>query len=280
MTRLKRRWPPNGIVITSCDNRQVKIARSLRRRKGRQSEGAYLVEGVRATLDTLRSTVPAQRIFLSDEMLGAERAVELWDAAEESETEAIEVSVEVLRSLAQSESPQGVVAVIAKPQLGLSDIEPGEQPLILIAHEVRDPGNLGTMIRTAHAAGCQAVVISGDSVDPYNEKCVRASTASLAQVPVVDGAELAEACAWAQGAGMHLVATTPWAKKTCYETDLTVSAGVLVGGEARGLGDLVKFADESVAIPMPGGAQSLNVAVATGVLLFEAVRQRHFQMPF
>jgi TrmH family RNA methyltransferase len=264
-------------VITSRDNRHVKVARSLRRRKGRHAESAYLVEGLRATLDTLQAGARTRHVFVSEEMLSAERSAQVRSAAEAAGAEVLEVSASVLASLAQSESPQGVVAVVEKPKVRLGDVRLRETALVLIGHEVRDPGNLGTMIRTAHAAGCDAVVLTGDSVDPYNEKCVRASMASLAQLPVVEDVGLQEACEWARAAGARVVATTPWARQTCFGVDLTGSTAFVVGGEARGLGDLARLGDEAVAIPMPGGAESLNVAVATGILLFEAVRQRHFR---
>jgi len=264
-------------VITSRDNHQVKRARSLRRRKGRQAERAYLVEGVRATLDALRSGAAVEQVFISDEMLSPERAVQLRQAVEEAGADVVEVSIGVLRSVAQSQSPQGVIAVLRKPEYSLRELNLEQQALILIAHEVRDPGNLGTMIRTAHSAGCSAVVVSGESVDPYNEKSVRASMGSLAHIPVVDGVSLEDVTVWAKQGKLRLVATTPWAQKTCFETDMTGSVALLVGGEACGLGELAELADEVVSIPMPGGTESLNVAVAAGILLFEAVRQRYFR---
>lgn len=198
-------------------------------------------------------------------------------AADEAGADVIEVSPGVLRSIAQARSPQGVVAVLRKPEHNLRELDLKPQALILIAHEVRDPGNLGTMIRTAHSAGCSAVVISGESVDPYNEKSVRASMGSLAHIPVVDGVSPEDVTTWANQERLRLVATTPWAQKTCFETDMTGSVALLLGGEAWGLGKLAESADEVVSVPMPGGTESLNVAVAAGILLFEAVRQRYFQ---
>ncbi len=264
-------------MITSRENRQVKRARSLRRRKGRQAERAYLVEGVRATLDALRSGATVEQVFISEQMLPPERAMQLRQAAEETGADVVEVSAGVLRSIAQSQSPQGVVAVLRKPEHNLKGLDLKQPALVLVAHEVRDPGNLGTMVRTAHSAGCSVMVVSGESVDPYNEKSVRASMSSLAHIPVVDGVSLEDVTVWAKQGKLRLVATTPWAQKTCFETDMTGSVALLVGGEAWGLGELAELADEVVSVPMPGGTESLNVAVAAGILLFETVRQRYFR---
>jgi TrmH family RNA methyltransferase len=224
---------------------------------------AVLVEGERAVAEALGSGAT-----LIDAFVGERGPEWFWERAAAVGVEPARVSERVLRALATTVTPQSIVAVFARP-------EPGELAgdLVLVLHEVADPGNAGTLVRSAVAAGAGAVVFTTGGVDPWSPKTVRSSAGLIFRVPIVEGLPLAEAAARLRAAGLRLLGAAAGAR-SCYETDLVAPLALVVGNEARGLGPAADLLDGEVGIHMPGPAESLNVAVAGSILLFEAARQR------
>lgn len=186
----------------------------------------------------------------------------------------LEVGESVLRSVSDTTTPQGVVAVAAAPAHSLADLL-DEADLVLVLDQVRDPGNAGTMIRSAAAAGVDCIVFTTGSVDPFSPKTVRASAGSAFKVPVDRGLEAPEAAAALRAAGFTLVAGSGTARTEIFQVDLTGKVAIVVGNEAWGFeGSPDDVADVTAAIPMESDVESLNVAVAASILLFEVVRQR------
>ena len=194
------------------------------------------------------------------------------DACEEVGARVLEVGDNVLRALADTSSPQGVVAVAAMPQFRLSAL-PDSADLVLVLAQIRDPGNAGTLVRSAAAAGADAVVFSEGSVDPFGPKTVRASAGSVLRVPVDRATPLAETLATLRGKGFAVVAAEGTAEATVYDLDLTGPSAIVLGNEAWGLDQDLDL-DAFASIPMEATIESLNVATAGSVFLFEAVRQR------
>ena len=186
----------------------------------------------------------------------------------------LEVGDGVLKAVADTDTPQGVVAVAETPRFSLGELSE-EADLVLVLDQVRDPGNAGTMIRSAAAAGADCVVFTSGSVDAFAPKTVRSSAGSAFKVPVVASVETGAAIEQLREAGFTLVAGSGSADAAVYDVDLTGKVGVLVGNEAWGLqGPAADGVDVTASIPMEEGVESLNVAVAASILLFEAVRQR------
>jgi RNA methyltransferase, TrmH family len=187
------------------------------------------------------------------------------------------VSGEVMGELAQTVTPQGLLAVCGFLDVPLAAAVTPASRLVVVLANVRDPGNAGTVLRTADAAGAQAVVFADASVDPYNGKCVRASAGSLFHLPVVAGARLTDAVAAMRQAGLYIIAADGRAGRSLDDTDVRARlhepTAWLFGNEAWGLpADLAALADEAVAVPIYGKAESLNLAAAAAVCLYASAR--------
>ncbi len=204
----------------------------------------------------------------------------------DSETEAIasrcagsgvrvlEVGDGVLKAIADAASPQGIVAVADAPAFSLDQL-PDTADLVLVLAQVRDPGNAGTLVRTAAAAGAACVAFSGGSVDPFGPKTVRASAGALFKVPIASSGELGETLDALRDEGFRCVAAEAGRDRTIYELDLAAKTAIVVGNEAWGFEDApAELLDDVASIPMTDEIESLNVAAAGAIFLFEAVRQR------
>ncbi|MDQ3659474.1 MAG: RNA methyltransferase [Actinomycetota bacterium] len=253
-------------LVTSSANPRVAAARRLRRRSQRQATGLVLVEGERAISDALELGV-VEDLFVTSEAEGVAAAAEARDLRP------LWVSGSVMRSLSDTVTPQGAVGVARSPLIPVPDFSSWD--LVLVLDEVSDPGNAGTLLRTAVAAGASGVVFTEGSVDPTNPKTVRACAGALFKVPVASGVKLEQVVDLASGAGATVVGAAASAERSLYETDLSGPLAVVVGNEARGLSeDRRTLLDEALSIPMPGPQESLNVSIAGALVLFEAVRQR------
>lgn len=219
--------------------------------------------------EALEAAVEVTDVFLRSDDADA---AELRDRCERSGARVLEVGDNVLRALADTASPQGVVAVAATPRFQLGDLEAAAD-LVLVLAQVRDPGNAGTLVRSAAAAGADCVVFSEGSVDPFGPKTVRASAGSVLRVPVERARPLAQSLAILKEKGFAVMAAEGTAETTIYDVDLTQPTAVVLGNEAWGHETHVGF-DVSASIPMEVTVESLNVATAGSLFLFEAVRQR------
>ena len=255
-------------MITSAQNAKVKLARALLgRSKERREAGAFVAEGVRLT-EAAASTGWKFRFALYDETLN-ERGRELVGTLESAGVEVEMLSPGLLQALSETETSQGLLAVL---ELGRLEIPPSAS-FILIPDQIRDPGNLGALLRTAAAAGVQAVLIPPETADPFAPKVVRAGMGAHFSLPVheMDWPRIHEFCSSA-GLGVFLA---DMAGAPCWEADLRSPLALIMGGEAAGASAPARaLAASSISIPMPGGSESLNVAAAGAVLMFEVVRQR------
>lgn len=184
----------------------------------------------------------------------------------------LEVGDNVLRALADTTTPQGVVAVASIPSFQLGDLDPNAD-LVLVLAQIRDPGNAGTLVRSAAAAGTDCVVFSEGSVDPFGPKTVRASAGSVLRVPVDRSHPLAESVSILKEKGFNILAAEARSETAVYDVDMTGPTAVVLGNEAWGLEDDLAF-DTVASLPMEEAIESLNVATAGSLFLFEAVRQR------
>lgn len=256
-------------MITSPRNRQVVRAARLKKRALRDKEQRFLVEGAQVTMEALRAGRVEGLFHLADEG-GRLRAV--LDAAREAGVRAASVSLPVMEHLTSTVTPQGVVGVASFTEAGLEAV-PEDLRLVPVLCSVRDPGNAGTILRSADAAGADAVVFSHDSVDVYNPKTVRASAGSLFHLPVIRNASVEEAAATLRSRGAQVLAAAADGETSVYEADFSRPTAVLFGNEAWGLRPEVRaLADRSVRVPIRGRAESLNLAASAAVVLFEAAR--------
>jgi TrmH family RNA methyltransferase len=241
----------------------VQEARKLLRRVHRDRQGRFLLEGPRALADALEAGAPIREVFATE--VAAQTLPPGYDVTL--------VGERVIRFLTDSASPQGVVAVAEAPNADLEDLARSDLSLILAG--VRDPGNAGTLVRSAAAAGAGAVVFTEGSVDPLNPKTVRACAGALFSVPVVRDVTVAEAASAARAVGIQTLGADVTAGAGVESYDLTRPTAFVLGNEAWGFeAGLEHLLDGTVRIEMPGRVESLNVGIAGSILLFEAVRTR------
>ena len=257
-------------MITSLQNARIKTARKLSDRKERYATGLMLVEGVRLLGDAWQSGSRPEVVFFAPELIEKNEGAQalLADLAAHG-CECLACTPPVFATLVDTVTPQGVAAVLPLPTLAL----PAQPTLVLVLDEVRDPGNAGTLLRSAAAAGVGLVVFGPRTVDPFNDKVVRAGMGAHFRIPV-------RVCAtWAQvqevvGGGTSLYLAEAGAQLAYDQVDWRQTCGLIVGGEARGASDEARDLATPITIPMQAAVESLNAAVAGSIILFEAARQR------
>ena len=257
------------LMLISLQNPLVKQIRKLHQAKERRQQQLFLLEGTHLIEAACKVDRPLAILFYTPEWQS--QHPHLWQRAVQSADRGELVSPEVLRSLATTVEPDGVMAVMARS----TTPAPQFTTLGLVLETVQDPGNLGTMIRTAAAVGAEGLLLSADSVDLDHPKVLRASAGQWFQLPMATSADLKAEIQTYQAQGMQVVATLPTATQTHWETDLRPPTLVLMGNEGTGLSaELAALADQQVAIPLSPGVESLNVAIAAALILYEAKRQR------
>jgi RNA methyltransferase, TrmH family len=266
---------PAGAELTSIRSPRVKAARQLGKRALRQRARAFLAEGPQAVGEALAAADVVSELFITATAQG--RYGELASRAAAQGAQVHPVSGEVMAELAQTVTPQGVLAVCRFVDVPLAAVTEHALRLVVILANARDPGNAGTVLRTADAAGADAVLFAGSSVDPYNSKCVRASAGSLFHLPVVTGTPVPEVVHALRTAGLRVLAADGSAQRTLddlqAEGTLGGGTGWLFGNEAWGLpADVRALADDIVAVPIYGRAESLNLAAAAAVCLYSSAR--------
>jgi TrmH family RNA methyltransferase len=254
----------------------VVAARKLHSRRHRELQRCFLIEGPGALREALAApTTCVRTLFVSPD--GLARHGELVEAARGLGVELHDVDERLLLHLSETVTPQGLIAIGEFFDVALFELPWGEVRLVAVGVDVRDPGNAGTLIRVADAAGADAVVLSGSSVDPYNGKCVRSTAGSLFHLPLVTGVSSDEVFAAAQKAGVRLLATAGGGERDLFaEAEsgaLRAPTLWLFGNEAHGLApEIAERADARVSIPIFGRAESLNLATAAAVCLYTSAR--------
>lgn len=246
---------------------QAKLIRRLKRRKRREEEGAFLVEGIRLTEELLASGADVELVVTAPGLEETERGRRLLDRVVGRPLSHAPVSDRELSDLADTETPQGVLAVVRRPEMGPSDLPLGERPVLLILDGVSDPGNLGTLLRVADGLGLTGVVTLPGTVDPWNPKAVRASAGSIFRVPIVE-AVWAEVVGWLRGAEVPLLVADPSGEPVRRGASDGGGFGLVLGSEAHGVSrEVARDADRRVAIELREPVDSLNVAIAGALLL-------------
>jgi len=260
--------------ITSLQNPRVKQLVKLRERRDRDEAGLFLVEGYREIRRALEKGVRPQELYFSPEWFLGENEPALIEQAKQAGAQLFELSKDAFAKVAYRERPDGLLAVAPQWKRSLADLKLSPHPFLLVVESIEKPGNLGTILRSADAAGCDAVIVCDAVTDIFNPNVVRASTGVLFSVPIVV-ADSASVHAFLVEKGIRVVATTPDTPNIYTKVDLRGPLAIVMGSEQYGLsGFWLKESDLLVRIPMAGQADSLNVAMATIITLFEAVRQR------
>ena len=253
-------------MITSTSNSQVKQAAALAKKaRERRQTGLFLAEGRKMYEEAPKSWL--EKVYVTEEYVKDHGEPEgaAWEL----------VSGEVMKAMADTQTPQGILALVRQPKWSVSDVWNGENPHIIMLETLQDPGNLGTILRAGEGAGITGVIMNRETADIFNPKVIRSTMGSIYRVPFVYVDDLGEAAEMAKARKIRLFAAHLKGKNSYDREDYRGGCGFLIGNEARGLADeTAALADCWVKIPMLGKVESLNAAVAASVLMFEAARQR------
>ena len=260
----------NGRAVTSLTNATVKATRALHLRKEREETGLFLAEGLKIVTEAVELG-RAPKVLLYGPDASHPLLHQAVQATEAAGGEVIEVTQGILEKISRRENPQMVIGVFPQAFTALESLEPASAACWVALQQVRDPGNLGTVIRTADAAGCGGVILVGDCCDPYSVEAVRATMGSIFAVKIAK-ASVAEFLAWRKSWPGSVVGTLLSATTDYRAAEYRRPALVLMGSEQAGLPpDLAAACDVAVKIPMRGRADSLNLSVATGIMIYAAM---------
>ncbi len=260
--------------ISSLQNPRVKHLVKLRDRRHRDKSGTFLIEGYRELSRSLARDVRVQEVYFAPEWFLGQNERPLLEQAAAGGACLFELTKDAFRKCSYRDRPDGLLAVADQWETDLDQLHLGPAPLLLVCERIEKPGNLGTLLRGADAAGADAVIVCDPVTDIFNPNVVRASTGVLFSVPVVV-TDRERLISFLRSRGIRTVATTPDTETLYTDTDLRGPIALLLGSEQYGLtSEWLAAADVKVRIPMAGQADSLNVAMAAMITLFEAVRQR------
>ena len=261
-------------TITSAQNPKVKKLLALHEKsRTRREEGLFVVEGRREIGHCIAAGYEVDSVFICEEIASDPDDL-IRDLGDQDGIRVFPVSKEVYEKISYRGSTEGIMAEVRWKQLTLKDLKLRENPLVIVLESVEKPGNLGAVLRSADAAGADAVIVSDPLTDLYNPNLIRASIGAIFSVPTV-AASSEETIEWLKGNGIKILTAQLQDSKLYYETPMTGPSAIVMGTESTGLTDIWrKAADAHIRIPMLGKLDSLNVSVSAAILLFEAVRQR------
>ena len=260
------------MIITSSKNEQVKWLKGLTQRKNRDAEGCFFVEGLRGVAEGMESGFKLRKLAVTEAFSKTPSFAAFAKNADPAQI--IIMSAGVFVEICETETPQGVAAVFEIPQ----NVKIGGDCIIMLEN-LRDPGNMGTVIRTADAAGMSGVICGKGCVDVYNQKVIRSTAGSIFHIPVLrfedlDSVEIAEGL---KKKGYRLYAAHPRGDVSCFDERFEGKCVIIIGNEANGISDsLLERCDSLLTIPMPGRAESLNASVAAALLIYEITRKKGF----
>lgn len=258
-------------MITSNQNQLIKEIQLLqRKKKERMKRQLFIVEGLRAVEEIPNSWNVNKYIVAESYMTNSHNIIKDRDAP------VFYVSDNIFKNITDTQTPQGIMAIVSYPQYNLEEIISSEQGFFIIGDEIQDPGNVGTLIRTAHAAGVNGVFLSKGCVDIYNPKTVRATMGSIFHIPIFVDVDIEELITRLAEIGTNIYATAVDSNKTIYDYDYTTKTAIVIGNEANGIREEIKdIINNYITIPMPGRSESLNASIAAGICMYEVVRQRN-----
>jgi len=262
-------------LISSRSNKVIKYLKSLSLARNRHRDGRFLVEGVRIIEEVLEKESHLEKLIVTPHAYSNDRVALLVESAKERGIEVMWVADRVIDYISETKTSQGLMALVSPVVFSDEDLEGGQLPMIVLAHLLQDPGNLGTIIRVAEAAGVGGVVTTPGTVDFYNPKTLRATMGSIFRLPTLRADSLEDFVSRYRNKGYQVIAAMVSAKARYFDVDFSKPTVLLLGQEAAGLpAEAYNLTDIQVSIPMATMIDSLNVASAAGIVIYEAVRQK------
>ncbi|MBM7870070.1 TrmH family RNA methyltransferase [Clostridium pascui] len=254
--------------ITSKDNSSIKEVRKLKEKKHRSFNKKFLVEGFRFVEEAIKSNFYIEELFIAEEALEKFYKYNFKYNIMEY-TKIYSVEDKLFKTIGNTENPQGILAIARYKDTKIKDTD----GFYILADRIQDPGNMGTIIRSAHAAGALGVILTKGTVDVYNDKTLRSTMGSIFHIPIIEDTDLS-ITKTLQNNQFKILVSSLEESQDFYDINLNKNIIICVGNEGSGISDeILKLSDEKFKIPMPGKAESLNVAVAASVMMFERVRQ-------
>lgn len=264
-------------IIQSSANKTIKYVKSLQMKKYRDEHGRFAIEGEKLLREALDYNASISMVLLSQSFAESGRHDELAENLRNSNIPIYYADDRTFKEAGETDTPQGVIAVVEKMESSLESILGRDELCIVLLHEVRDPGNAGTIIRTADACGLDAVLLSVGSVDLYNGKTIRSTMGSLFHIPVIQGLDTLETISRLKESKVTTVGADPHSSTSCIELPSYKRSAIIIGNESKGISrDIGAVLDQNAKIPMPGRAESLNAGIAASIMMYEfSVRKRH-----
>ncbi len=262
------------IQITSASNPKIKEGLDIKNKRSKYKHAAFIIEGPHLVETALASGNKINTVFFTDSFRAKKDRQRILREIAKKTGEIFEVTEQIMNKLANTETPQGIIATVSYDIKNLEEIRFKSVPLIMAVDRVQEPGNLGTIIRTSDAAGADAVVILKGTCDAFMQKTIRATAGSIFNIPIIyTGTD--KFIEWLKSNGIILIATALDSDKSIFDSDLKKPIAFVFGNEAHGVSNEIKRkADLILKIPIYGKAESLNVSASAAVCLYEAVRQR------
>lgn len=259
-------------IISSKDNEKIKSLKKLKELKYRKEEKAYLIEGIKIVFEAIEEKQKIDTIIICDELLENNksnmRKEELENALNNNDVNVLKVTPNVFKEISDVVNPQGIAAKIIK-----QDVKEVETDYYLALDDIQDPGNLGTIIRTADSANIKNIILSKNCADPYSSKVLRSTMGAIFRINIIEVESLKDYLVQKQKENFKVVVTSLDTNDTIYDIDYKNKI-VVIGNEANGVEkDIIDIADNKVIIPMTGKTESLNASIAAGIIIYEKVRQ-------
>ncbi|MCB2210021.1 RNA methyltransferase [bacterium] len=262
------------MIITSFANQKVKAIRKLEHKKYRLETGTFFIEGLRTVGEAVQTGAPIEALLVAPDLLVSDFGQTLLAKPSVQTIERIEVSAEIYEKIAHKDGPNGIGAIVRQKWYELDQLEPGATDLWVVLDAVADPGNLGTIMRTADGVGARGVILLGHSTDPYDPTAVKASMGAVFSLDLAQ-ADWANFHHWQRSHSVMLVGTSDHASEDYQAIGYQRPLALLMGSERHGLPDeMMAACDKLARIPMTGRSDSLNLAVATAVMLYEVYNQQ------
>ena len=262
------------LEINSTKNSIVKEVKSLSRKKNRWRDKLFIIEGIKVIEEAIKDSLPIKYIFFSEVLLEVDGGQAFYNIIRE-EKQTIKISRSVFKYISDLDNPQGVLAVVEFQERDIEELYDKDIPFIIFLDSLNDPGNLGTIIRTADAFNIDAIVLGEGSVDPYNSKVVRSTMGSIFRVPLYNLRDNDLFFDNIEKKNINII-TTSLSGESLGKEDFLEGFVVVIGNEANGVRkDIIERSNKQLKIPMPGKAESLNAGVAASIIMYEAMKSRN-----
>lgn len=262
------------IEITSMKNPMIKEVKSLYRKKERMKSKTFIIEGIKIIEEAIDHNYPMKSIIYTDRLMNTKGGPEFLEAIRDRD-ELIYVGDNIFKEISDTENPQGVLAIARFQFTDLQGLREMKNPSLIFLDRLQDPGNMGTIIRTADSFNIDGIIITDGSVDPYNPKVVRATMGSIFRMPIYYIEDSVRGLNDLRDNGLRILSTSLEGSLPIYDIDYKDGFILVIGNESTGVsGDIYELSDELIRIPMPGKAESLNAGVAASIIMYEAMKQR------